>query len=177
MLTSSGVSKPDKHVLPTSIRQHAAPTRAFTSLGWLVRNLRLPFDVTEVAKPRSGPGARLGQGQAQAATLDGAAPFGHAGNGYCKPTLALDLLRVCNVLRSRPLHAPSTQLSCGRQWRQSSSFGAPRAKPEAEVALHGVCLATAAPWVTASTRYTTSLRARLPPVALAWFGFCDSSTR
>ena len=64
VLTSSGVT------LATFIRQHAAPTRAFTSLGWLVRNLRLPFDMTEVTKPRSGLGARLGQGQAQAATVE-----------------------------------------------------------------------------------------------------------
>ena len=42
VLTSSGVTQPDKHLLATFIRQHAAPTRAFTSLGWLVRNMRLP---------------------------------------------------------------------------------------------------------------------------------------
>ena len=37
---------------------------------WLVRNLRLPFDMTEVTRPRAGPRARLGQGHAQAATLE-----------------------------------------------------------------------------------------------------------
>ena len=42
-LASAGVTQPDKHLLATFVRQHAAPTRAFTSLGWLVRNLRLPF--------------------------------------------------------------------------------------------------------------------------------------
>ena len=70
VLTSSGDTRPDKHLLATFFRQHAAPARAFTSLGWLVRNLRLPFDMTEVTKPRSGLGAGLGQGQAQAATLE-----------------------------------------------------------------------------------------------------------
>ena len=69
-IAAAGGGLPDKHLLATFIREHAAPTRAYTALGWLVRNLRLPFDLSEVVKPRSGLGARLGQGQAQAATLE-----------------------------------------------------------------------------------------------------------
>ena len=38
VLASAGVAQPDKHLLATFVRQHAAPARAFTALGWLVRD-------------------------------------------------------------------------------------------------------------------------------------------
>ena len=69
-IAAAGGGLPDKHLLATFIREHASPTRAYTALGWLVRNLKLPFDLSEVVKPRAGLGSRLGQGQAQAATLE-----------------------------------------------------------------------------------------------------------
>ena len=69
-IAAAGGGIPDKHLLATFIREHKSPTRAYTALGWLVRNLKLPFDLSEVVKPRAGLGSRLGQGQAQAATLE-----------------------------------------------------------------------------------------------------------
>ena len=70
VIAGAGGGIPDKHLLATFIREHTSPTRAYTALGWLVRNLKLPFDLSEVVKPRAGLGSRLGQGQAQAATLE-----------------------------------------------------------------------------------------------------------
>ena len=70
VIAAAGGGIPDKHLLATFIREHKSPTRAYTALGWIVRNLKLPFDLSEVVKPRAGLGSRLGQGQAQAATLE-----------------------------------------------------------------------------------------------------------
>ena len=69
-IAAAGGGIPDKHLLATFIREHKSPTRVYTALGWIVRNLKLPFDLSEVVKPRAGLGSRLGQGQAQAATLE-----------------------------------------------------------------------------------------------------------
>ena len=65
-----GLKFPDPHALATFIREHHGPTRVFTSLGWMIRNLRVPLDLSEASKPAPVRSTRLGQGQSQAAPLE-----------------------------------------------------------------------------------------------------------
>ena len=58
-----GLTFPDSHALATFIREHHEPTRVFTSLGWMIRNLRVPLDLGESSKPAPIRSTRLGQGQ------------------------------------------------------------------------------------------------------------------
>ena len=58
-----GLTFPDSHALATFIREHHGPTRVFTSLGWMIRNLRVPLDLGESSKPAPIRSTRLGQGQ------------------------------------------------------------------------------------------------------------------
>ena len=65
-----GLKFPDPHALATFVREHHGPTRVFTSLGWMIRNLRVPLDLSEASKPAPVRSTRLGQGQSQAAPLE-----------------------------------------------------------------------------------------------------------
>lgn len=65
-----GLKFPDCHALATFVREHHGPTRVFTSLGWMIRNLRVPLDLSEASRPAPVRSTRLGQGQSQAAPLE-----------------------------------------------------------------------------------------------------------
>ena len=65
-----GITFPDPHALATFVREHHGPTRVFTSLGWMIRNLRVALDLGEASKPAPVRSTRLGQGQSQAAALE-----------------------------------------------------------------------------------------------------------
>ena len=53
-----GIKFPDPHALATFIREHHGPTRVFTSLGWMIRNLRVPLDLDASPCQEHSIGAR-----------------------------------------------------------------------------------------------------------------------
>ena len=91
-----GLKFHDPHALATFVREHHGPTRVFTSLGWMIRNLRVPLDLSEASKPAPVRSTRLGQGQSQAAPLEPAAA-----------AMVFGLIRFCHVQRSYLIGANS----------------------------------------------------------------------
>ena len=107
-----GLEFPDSHALATFVREHHGPTRVFTSLGWMIRNLRVPLDLSEASKPAPVRSTRLGQGQSQAAPLEPGmvahllgvleytAKHAHWPILMAAAAMVFGLIRFCHVQRS-----------------------------------------------------------------------------
>ena len=107
-----GLRFPDSHALATFVREHHGPTRVFTSLGWMIRNLRVPLDLSEASKPAPVRSTRLGQGQSQAAPLEPGmvthllgvleytAEHAHWPILMAAAAMVFGLIRFCHVQRS-----------------------------------------------------------------------------
>ena len=114
-----GLKFPDPHALATFIREHHGPTRVFTSLGWMIRNLRVPLDLREASKPAPVRSTRLGQGQSQAAPLEPGmvthllgvleytAEHAHWPILMAAAAMVFGLIRFCHVQRSYLIGANS----------------------------------------------------------------------
>ena len=114
-----GLKVPDPHALATFVREHHGPTRVFTSLGWMIRNLRVPLDLSEASKPAPVRSTRLGQGQSQAAPLEPGmvthllgvleytAEHAHWPILMAAAAMVFGLIRFCHVQRSYLIGANS----------------------------------------------------------------------
>ena len=178
-IASAGGGLPDKHLLANFIREHAAPTRAYTALGWLVRNLKLPFDLSEVVKPRAGLGARLGEGQPQAATLEPSMVLHLLGTlestvdhphwplVFCAYAMCFGVVRYTHLQRSYLVGGDGGILV----------HGARKARLGAAGALPGACHATVARWICRRCWAPTSTRCDLGRVPTSSDGIGWALTR